>query len=254
MSEASLTQYTRKRPHFSFRFWCTFLIQTLGGRHITPLVRARLPQEQRCVHGLEHIPANGHFVLAVNHYNGRVTLDVVAAVLQSLAQVRPDALEELLLIVGRSVRKRSGLALLAERLIRWVFRRWSTHLVRVALNNPQPSIEGLRAWRQRRQPVFVFPEGRGSLTFGQVRSGAAQWLSLFACPVLPVAVYWQHDPHGERWHVHFGKPLTWSHRSELRDAQLGLAIAALLPPDLASDWQHDLTRWRNAHKPILETA
>lgn len=36
-------------------------------------------------------------------------------------------------------------------------------------------------------------------------------------------------------------------RDDLRDVQLGLAISALLPPELAEDWQAILARWRAIH-------
>src|SRR5262249_32838586 len=66
----------------------------------------------------------------------------------------------------------------------------------------------------------------------------------------PVGVWW----HQDRWHVRFGKPIEWSSRTELRDVQLGLSIASLLPSEIASSWQEDLCRWRSAHSGIFEHA
>jgi hypothetical protein len=41
--------------------------------------------------------------------------------------------------------------------------------------------------------------------------------------------------------------MRWARRSDLRDVQLGVAIAALLPPELAPRWLPLLERWRVAH-------
>jgi hypothetical protein len=39
----------------------------------------------------------------------------------------------------------------------------------------------------------------------------------------------------------------WSRRAELHDLQIGLAIADLLPDDLAGSWRDNLARWRALH-------
>jgi len=53
-----------------------------------------------------------------------------------------------------------------------------------------------------------------------------------------------------RWRVVFGAPLDWGPDRRLRDVQLGLAIAELLPVEVAPRWQGMLERWRAAHAPV----
>ncbi len=92
----------------------------------------------------------------------------------------------------------------------------------------------------------MFPEegARASRAlFADIRPGAGRWLASLAVPVVPVGVF-RSD---EGWRVAFGPPVRWSSRAELRDVQLGLAIASLLPPDLAPRWLPLLERWRAAH-------
>jgi len=47
--------------------------------------------------------------------------------------------------------------------------------------------------------------------------------------------------------VAFGAPLAWSSRRDLQDLQLGLAMAELLPAELAPAWSELLGRWQAAH-------
>jgi len=233
-------EYVRRRFRLPLRFWARFIIETLTTRSFSRLVNARLHGEKCCIEGLNNLPSHGNFVLAVNHFNGRAALDVGAAVLQAAAKARPDALDSMLIVIGTRPRKASQVA----RILDWLYKRWSYHTVRILIHNAQASLAGLREWRKRDQPIFVFPEGRGQLELGQIRQGAGKWLSLLGKPVIPVAVWW-HQETG--WHVVFGEVIVWSHRSELRDVQLGLALATLLPPELTSAWQDELHRWREVH-------
>ncbi|MCU0465921.1 MAG: hypothetical protein MUF38_15300 [Anaerolineae bacterium] len=222
-------------------FWLRVLAATIGRREIPPLVRARLRGEQvAAVCGLQHLPASGALTLAVNHYNGRASLDVAAAVLHAVGERRPDLVRDILFIVGQVQRDRRGLpARLFTRASDWVFWRWARHAQRIPLRNSAPSPVGLRGWSGRNQPVFVFPEGKARLTFGAVRHGSGRWLAAQAIPTVPVAVWWVR---GEGWHVRVGRPLRWSNRPHLHDTQLALGMAALLPLDLAPAWQADLAR------------
>lgn len=237
----SLTDRYRGRRIEPVGFWLRALAATLGRREIPPLVRARLRGEQfAAVCGLEHLSASGALTLAVNHYNGRASLDVAAAVLHAVSERRPDLVRDILFIVGQVQRDRHGLpAKLFLRVSDWVFRRWARHAQRIPLRNSAPSPVGLRGWSGRNQPVFVFPEGKARLSFGAVRHGSGRWLAAQPMPTVPVAVWWVR---GEGWHISIGRPLRWSDRPHLHDTQLALAIAALLPPDLAPAWQADLAR------------
>lgn len=241
--------YHGRRWHFKARFWLAFWRHTLTTPRITRLAALRLRGENITMTGLAHLPADGPFVLAANHFNGRPGLDVGAAVLNAAARIRPDAVDAMLIVIGQ---RRGRRRTLLRRVLDRVYGRWSHHVIRIALRNERPDIQGLRDWRRRNQPVFLFPEGRGQLTFGQVRTGAARWISRGKMPVIPVAVWWRRD---DGWQVRFGSPLVWAARDDLRDAQLGLAISALLPQELAPDWQAVLARWRAIHaaQPVNQT-
>lgn len=246
-----MTLYVHRRYRPRVIFWCRFVVETCSKRRLPPLVAARLGREKQAltISGLEHVPLHGTFVLAVNHYNGRATLDVAAAVLHAVGQTRLDAVERMLFVVGS--REHSKKRSLVARLLNCVYARWSGHAIRIPLGNEQSSVIGLRAWRERNQPVFVFPEGRARLHLGRMRHGAGRWLSSLDLPVIPVGVWWEQE---SGWHIVLSKPIRWTHRADLRDLQLGLALASLLPPDLAPDWQRDLERWHAAHIKMTITA
>jgi hypothetical protein len=238
-----LNRYRGRRNESPY-FWLRVLIATLGRRDILSLLRARLHGEIiASISGLEQLPDTGIFILAVNHFNGRPALDVAAAVLSAVNQRRPDAVRDIMFVVGQTARPSRGIF---SRLVKigrdWVFYRWSAHAVRVPLKNLAPSPVGLRDWAARKQSVFVFPEGKARLTFGAIRAGSGRWLAMQKnTPTIPVGVWWVR---GEGWHVRFGSPIRWPYKRHLHDTQLALKLADLLPPELAPAWQTDLARWR----------
>lgn len=231
------------------RFWAAFARETLGRRRLAILARLRLagtgPVQAR---GLRRLPAVGTFTLAANHNGSRPALDTIAAALIAANRVRPDLAARYLLVVGRRAptrRARTPAARLYRRLLLYVYVRWAQHVLRIPLGNQRASITALRRWRARarRQPCLVFPEGRAHQTLGPMRLGAGRWLAALGVPIVPVAVWYQEGA----WQVRFGPPIHWSRRADLRDVQLGLAIAALLPPDRARGWAPALAAWREAH-------
>jgi 1-acyl-sn-glycerol-3-phosphate acyltransferase len=230
-------------------FWICFARETVGRRRLMPLARRRLGSARAIpVVGLSCLPTSGSFVLAANHNKARRALDVIASVLSAANQARPELANRYLLVSGqrrRDTRDLPRLGRLARAVVDWVFRRWRRHVVRIPLGNSRASIAALRQWRLRahRQPCLVFPEGRGQGEFGAVRPGSGRWLAMLGVPVVPVAVWWE----GEQSRVRFGAPIMWAGRTELHDAQVGLAIAGLLPSALAPAWQPALVRWRTAH-------
>jgi hypothetical protein len=224
--------------------------ETLAGRRLGPALRARQRGEALSVTFEAALPAAGPFVFAVNHYKAGLTVGSIAAVFMAAAAARPDVLEDGLLIVGQRVRPLPPGTLPSRKLraLRWAagwfLGRWSRHVLRIPLGEAL-GLGSLRDFRKRAavQPILVFPEGRAAVEFKETRPGAGRWLSALPVPTVPVAV-WRCE---RGWHVCFGKPLRWSDRHDLHDLQLGLAIAAHLPPALAPTWQPLLARWRDAH-------
>lgn len=247
---AALAPYRGRRP-LKLRFWLRLIRETFGARRVMPLITARMASERlHAVYGLQHIPCTGAFILAANHFSGRAALDTTAAALAALSQARPDAIAQMMVVIGqkRSPPKNRAQAVISRhalRLLDRLYGRWQANTLRIPLRNLDADPAGLREWRRRDQPAFVFPEGRASVPFNAIRPGAGRWLAALKRPVVPVAVWWMA---GDGWTVRFGAPLEWTPHPDLRDLQLGLAMAALLPPTLASEWQPDLGRWRAAHE------
>jgi len=230
----------------ALRFWGRLTVETLGGRRLDRVVAARLGAAPITATGAGDLPPDGPFVFAVNHFRAGLTMGTVSAVISAAACARPDVARDTLLIVGGPPRPPTGrLVRVVRRLMSAFWARWSRAVLRVPMAGNGPTLSALRAFREaaRERPVLVFPEGRASALFADVRPGAGRWLGSLAVPVVPVGVFRSDDG----WTVAFGPPLRWSPRAELRDVQLGLAIASLLPPALAPRWLPLLERWRAAH-------
>lgn len=235
-------------------FWFEFVWQTLGSRRISRLVRARLDSRNPPdVTGADQLPSRAVFVVAANHFRYGPALDTIAALLHAAGTSRPDLADRWLLVAGRTAPERARLpARLIRRGLRLVYYRWRKNVLHIPLRNERPLPSGLREWRRRAaaQPSLVFPEGKARREFGAPRAGSGRWLASLSVATVPAAVWWD----GHHWQVRFGAPIPWTHRPELRDHQLGLAIAALLPPEFAPEWQEPLTRWRAAHTAAVTTA
>lgn len=231
------------------RLWVALIGETLFRRRLSQIVRWALAGQTLVVRGVEAVPTAGPFVLAVNHLQAGSTLGVMAATLGAAARARPGVDDACLLVVGERVAPVARARNRQRRLALWIadriFGRWIRNVVRIPMGNDAPVLTALRAFRRRatEQPVLVFPEGLASREFGQVRPGSGRWLSGLGAPTLPVAVARVEGG----WEVAFGPPMVWSRRAELRDLQLGLAIADMLPPRLAPTWQEELRRWHETH-------
>ena len=250
LSSTHLNPYvTKYKWHQMLTFWVRFAIETASGPCLSRLMHNKPGRQQIDVAGFDNLPGEGVFVLAVNHFSGGMSLGVIAALLETVNIRRPDLRDKYMLVVGKNVHsnKRGDTKLfkVVQGIARWLYQRWAGSVIHIPTGNCQPSIASLRKWRlmAQHQPIIVFPEGKTSLRFGDIRKGASRWLSSFQIPTVPVGVWWYEN----RWCIRFGKQLEWSRRSDLRDIQLGLSIAVLLPADLACTWQHDLKRWRQAH-------
>jgi hypothetical protein len=238
------------------RFWFMLAKETLKERSILPLSREMLdpffPQE------LENLPEEGSFVLAVNHTNVRWTPRLLASVHHATIQRRPDLAKEWIVITGTReprleklpYRWQRRFAVTVKRLADRIFERWSYNCIRIPMADERLSLRAMREWRSRakQQPSLVFPEGRGAMTFKEVRRGSGRWLANIGVPVLPVAAWWDEARNG--WILDFGAPIEWAADPALHDLQLGLAIAEALPPEEAPDWQEALGRWHAAHTEI----
>jgi len=241
---------------FTFRqllsFSVLFVTETLGRRRISRLMQCRIGRPNVHVSGIENLPNSGSFTLATNHFRAGLSIAVISALITATLKQRPDLKDDFLLVVGNRVNSNLNpdriSVKLTRRILKWLRSRWANSILHIPIGNERPSISFLREWRIRcqRQPVIIFPEGEGSLQFKPVRQGAGRWLSSFPAPTIPVGVWW----HKNIWHVRFGPAMEWSTRSELRDVQLGLSIAALLPKDIAAAWQEDLQRWKSAHNGL----
>ncbi len=227
----------------SVAFFVAFLLESFGRPRLTRLARLRLGRRSVEVEGLEHLPKTGGFVLATNHYRAGCTFDVLAAVVEALGAVRdPD---EALIVSGQRAARSSGrLSRLLRGLGSALLSRWSRNLIRIPLDNEMPSARSLRGLMRgaETRATIVFPEGRTSLELDDVRAGAGQMLSAIRTATLPVAVF-ETD---RGLCVRIGQRIAWAPRP-LCDLQLGLAMAALLPRELAPDWQDALVTWRSAH-------
>ena len=205
------------------------------------------------VGGDELIPKSGPFTLAVNHFHGAWTPFVTAAVLAALKRQRPDAGDDLAVVLGQRAdngKKRFFVARWIRAMVQGVLKRWERNLLRIPLGNSNVEINTLRTWRRvaQERPTLVFPEGLASITFQKVRPGAGQFLRALNVPIVPCAVWY----HQGRWHVEFDAPILWATNPELSDLQVGLAIAQLLPADLTPQWRGLLERWNHAHDAPAE--
>lgn len=246
-----------ERPRASLarqlRFGARVVLETFGPRRFARVLEDRLAGRALETSGAAVVPREGPVVFAVNHYHAGLTLDVVSATLLAAARERPDVADECAVVVGHRVRPSpTALGRVLVAIVRafaaWLFGRWHKNVVRIRSTR---SLAGLRAFRAcaTTKPTLVFPEGVARGELGAMREGVGPWLASLRVPVIPVAVWWS----GETWRVAFGAPIAWAPRRELRDVQLGLAIAELLPAALAPAWTETIHRWREAHA-VADTA
>ena len=239
----------------TLRFWARVALETVGARRLSRVLEQRLRGRGVLSSGLEHVPARGPFVLALNHGHAHLTVDLIAAAVLSAEPARTDArlADEVCLVVGRRPPRASPSRW--RRLLRAttdrVLRAWEARVLALPALGAEAALAAglaqLRAFRRVAgvRPVLVFPEGVARGAFGDIRAGAGRWLGGLAAPTVPVAVWWSEPD--DAFRVVVGARVAWAPRAELRDLQLGLAIAALLPESEAPEWQALLARWRGVH-------
>lgn len=198
----------------------------------------------RRIEGLERVPAQGPFVLTMNHHNRRGLRPYHCAMVinAAAAQRRPEGPYIAWVITGELVGQRLGPLPLPVHLSRWAVARVA-RVYGLLLMPPAESPAAARAGAVRRalrlvhrHPVGLAPEGGGSGVLRPPPRGAGLLLLTLAAagaPVLPVGL-WEE---GEALHARFGQPYALSAPASLpRDEQdrlasekVMLAIGRLLP-------------------------
>jgi len=224
--------------------WVPAILATLGSRRPSRFTAMWQWFNRLSCEGLDNIPAQGPFILALNHIKGPGSVvTLIGAALAAVSQRRPDALDQVQAIVGfrepRTPRKAPGRLLGAA--WQWIKGRWSANLLHIPMARGGHSASGLLQWRKSaaQRPTVVFVEGIARPLLGPVRERSGAWLSSLSAPTLPVGIWWQDG----RWQVRIGEPIRWSGRRELRDVQLGYRMAQLLPEPLVDPhWRELLAR------------
>ncbi len=227
------------------RFWLAVLWATFTSRRVSEILRLQGRTYAPCrASGMEHLPDSGPFTLAVNHYIPSTLMRILTAVLQAVQVARPDACDQMQIVAGRRPGKSRAWFLVRwfQSIVRFVLGRWSHNLISIDMDGEGKTIRGLRDWltRARTQPVLVLPEGQARSRLGALRPGVGKLVRSCGTPVIPVAVWFDEDQ--RIWQVRFGPPVKWSSSAKIEDLQLGIAMARLLPADLARDWQPILDR------------
>ncbi len=210
--------------------------------------RLRRPSPVGSVVGLEHVPESAGFVLALNHLSDGASGAVVIAALDAIREAKPTVIERVMMVGGRREPTRTGRLArwsraVGARFAQWFIARWREHFTVIAMAGARADLGALRAWKRvaNERVSVVFPEGIAGVELRAMRPGVGLWLSSFEVCTIPCAVWFD----AGRWNVRFGPPLDWSPRRHVRDAQLGLALASLLPESLQGRWSEDLARVRS---------
>lgn len=202
--------------------------------------------------GIRNIPAEGPFIVALNHYE-RPQLPVWFAVLFVSAAVHhrsPAGRSIGWMVTDRLYHFHLGPVIIPDPWMRWFLRRLANvyGLILVGREDVRSRAISLRqAGRALRRPgamlmaVGVTPEGAGGggrhLARAAPNAGRAlAWLSRGTVPIVPAAVY---ESPGGSLTLRFGEPFvlqspagaTRSERDVLA-TRVMCAIAALLPPEL----------------------
>ncbi len=86
--------------------------------------------------GLENIPEDGVFVLALNHLKGTgMAVGLIAAVLTSLKERRADLVDEVVVLAGvrDPVAQRNIIQRWGRAVYKWANSRWSKNLVHIPM-------------------------------------------------------------------------------------------------------------------------
>jgi len=204
----------------------------------------------RQVHGLEHVPSEGPFVLVTNHYarRGLRTYHCAMFITTVIAERRPLSPTIRWIITSEWYGYRIGPILIPVWLIRWVFRRVGKVYGLLVMPRQASRAVGRAAVLRRiariaqRESIGVTPEAGGSGILREPLEGSGlflQALSERGLPLVPTGV-WEGDG---TLMVRFGDPLALSvakegsRQEQDRRAreQVMVAVGRLLPP---AYWGH----------------
>lgn len=249
MNEGATPRRYRPRALSVAWDWLVLAWVTLTSASIATLLRRLSRPDPVRVEGAEHLPERPAYVLALNHFSDGATGATVRAALDAVRDARPTHIERVLMVGGRRERARRTVisrmfARVGGAVARWVRARWREHFVVISMEGTSSDWGALRAWKRvaRERVSVVFPEGIAGYELGAMRDGAGRWLAVMGVAVVPCAVWFD----GVQWVVRVGAPVRWAANKRVHDAQLGLAIASLLPENLRGEWSSDLERWRRA--------
>ena len=214
-------------------------------RDAVVVLRANRDRPRR-IDGIEHIPADGPFIVVMNHYSrrGLRPFHCGMAVAEAVASVRPGQPEIHWAFTSEYVDLRIGPVPIPVRFLRWLFGRVARIYGFVTIARREELVMGrATALRQLARlvasdPVGLTPEGlesNGILIRPQ--PGAGLFLASIEghrAPLLPVGLF----EDGETLCVRFGEPFRidvpkHAPRAEqdgLASEQVMLAIGRLLPP------------------------
>lgn len=250
MSDGAAPTRYRPGPVSLLWDWLALLWVTVTSASATALFRRLSRPFPVHGEGAQRLPERAAYVLALNHFSDGATGAVVRAVIDAMSEARPTHVERVLMVGGRRERARRGAvaraaARLGAGISRWFRARWSEHFEVISMEGTRADWGALRRWQRRanERVSVVFPEGIAGFELGAIRDGAGRWLATMAVPVHPCAVWFD----GERWNVRIGPAVPWARSKRVHDAQLGIAIARLLPESLQGEWRSDIERWSRVH-------
>jgi len=241
---ASTTTYDAPR-----RAIAGFALDTLVGRSRSFARDARQvldanPHPRR-IEGIEHVPADGVFIVVMNHYNrpGLRPYHCAMAISAAIAERHPGSPEIRWAFTSEYRDRGIGPIPIPPALFRWVFARMARVYDFVALPRRETLVMSHAVALHRlvrhleSAPVGLTPEGLlAADTLVEPPDGAGRLLALLArngAPLLPVAA-WED---GTTLVVRFGEPFRPSERQERTPADLDrrvrddvmVAIGRLLP-------------------------
>ncbi len=253
MTVASDTSARQGRPAYGVPqlrliFWAIDLL--LGRRRSFArdgeLVAAHNRRLPRYVEGVELAPAEGSFILVMNHFSRRGLRPFHCAMLVSaaLARRRPGQPEPRWAFTSEYVDVKAGPVRIPPALTRWLFRRIANTYGFVTIARREELVMGRAAALRdlartlSEAPIALTPEGLDTTgPLEEPRPGTGLFLATLARrghPFLPVGL-WEEDSafcirFGAPFHLELAPGLSREDEDRETSARIMLAIGRLLPP------------------------